>query len=157
MNNRTPPGRIDGEAFLNIIDATPLIAIDLVLRNQEGQVLLGKRTNRPALGYWFVPGGRILKNERLHEALTRIASDELGLRLDKEETALLGAYEHIYEDNFLGRDTVNTHYVVLAYQHTLSEAVPLAPDAQHSKLQWWGVDDLMDSNDVHDNTKSYFQ
>ena len=51
--------------FLHIVDATPLVSIDLVLRNERDEVLLGQRKNRPAQGIWFVPGGRIRKNERV--------------------------------------------------------------------------------------------
>jgi colanic acid biosynthesis protein WcaH len=43
--------------FKKIVESTPLISIDLVVRNDQGSVLLGKRTNRPAQNFWFVPGG----------------------------------------------------------------------------------------------------
>ena len=49
--------------FKTVIASTPLISIDLVIKNNTGRILLGKRTNRPAQGFWFVPGGRVLKDE----------------------------------------------------------------------------------------------
>ena len=63
----------EDELVLKIIDATPLISIDLIILNSNDEILLGKRNNRPAKGYWFVPGGRIRKNETLKQALSRIA------------------------------------------------------------------------------------
>lgn len=57
--------RLSDEDFLNIIDKTPLIAIDLIIKNPDGDVLLGKKLNEPAKDKWFVPGGRILKNESI--------------------------------------------------------------------------------------------
>ncbi len=48
--------------FKTVINSTPLISVDLVIKNNEGQILLGKRTNRPAKGFWFVPGGWVLKD-----------------------------------------------------------------------------------------------
>jgi len=48
--------KIDKKHVLEIIEATPLVSIDLVIRNPSNKVLLGKRNNRPAMGYWFVPG-----------------------------------------------------------------------------------------------------
>lgn len=56
------------EKFLQTVDATPLVAIDLIVPNQNGGYLLGHRVNKPAQGFWFVPGGRIRKNERLDDA-----------------------------------------------------------------------------------------
>ena len=46
---------LDDKTFLRVIEATPLVSIDLLVRNERGQVLLGKRANRPAQGLWFVP------------------------------------------------------------------------------------------------------
>jgi colanic acid biosynthesis protein WcaH len=142
--------------FLQIIGATPLVSIDLIVRNKEGMVLLGKRINRPAKGYWFVPGGRIRKNERLADALQRIARAELGLSLTLNPSKLLGAYEHIYDDNFFGEEGVNTHYVVLAYEYYLEEGMQIILDDQHSEAKWWPIDDLLNSPEVHENTKAYF-
>jgi len=70
--------KIDKKHVLEIIEATPLVSIDLVIRNPSNKVLLGKRNNRPAMGYWFVPGGRIFKNETINQALKRISEVELG-------------------------------------------------------------------------------
>ena len=54
---------LDKDTFSTVIQNTPLISIDLIVENKKGQILLGKRVNEPALGYWFVPGGRIFKDE----------------------------------------------------------------------------------------------
>lgn len=43
----------------------PLVSIDLMIKNAQDQMLWGRRNNRPAQGYWFVPSGRICKNEGL--------------------------------------------------------------------------------------------
>jgi colanic acid biosynthesis protein WcaH len=50
--------------FKDLIENAPLVSIDLIVRQREG-ILLGKRVNRPAQGFWFVPGGRVYKNESL--------------------------------------------------------------------------------------------
>ena len=65
---------MDTQKVLNIIDATPLVSVDLIIENRLKQILLGKRVNRPAQGYWFVPGGRILKNETIKDAIKRIST-----------------------------------------------------------------------------------
>ncbi len=60
--------------FKTIIEHAPLISIDLVVENKQGEVLLGRRNNRPAQGYWFVPGGRILKDELMSDAFKRLTA-----------------------------------------------------------------------------------
>ncbi len=58
------------DAFLAVVRDAPLVSIDLVLPDDVGRLLMGLRTNEPARGSWFVPGGRILKDEPLDEAIT---------------------------------------------------------------------------------------
>lgn len=143
------------EDFARIIAATPLVSIDLILRNPQGQILLGYRRNRPAQDTWFVPGGRIRKNERLADAWRRIARVELGITLDAPR--LLGVYEHLYDDNALDLPGVGTHYVVLACEADLPAGAALQPDQQHAQLHWWEIAALLASPDVHANTKAYFE
>ncbi len=148
--------KLDDSKFIQIVDATPLVSVDLIIKNAEGAVLLGKRVNRPAAGYWFVPGGRIRKNELLRNAIQRVADFELGLSPATENLRFLGVYEHFYGDNYLGHEGIGTHYVVLAYEYLLQDSRPLKKDDQHSELRWWKVDDLLNCSDVHKNTKAYF-
>ena len=152
---------ISDKQFLHIIDNTPLVSIDLIIEDIQGNVLLGKRTNRPAQGYWFVPGGRIRKNETIADAITRIASTELGIDLSINDVQLIGSYDHIYDDNYLGEDGVNTHYVVLAYSLKLPGVIEVSTDRieddQHSEMRYWAKEALLEADDVHPNTKAYFR
>jgi colanic acid biosynthesis protein WcaH len=66
------PKKLNKEEFIEVLDRTPLIAIDLIIKDEKNRILLGKRTNEPAKGMWFVPGGRIFKNESIEEAFKRI-------------------------------------------------------------------------------------
>jgi len=139
------------------VDLSPLVSIDLVLTREDGSALLGRRTNKPAQGFWFVPGGRILKNERLQDALERIVRRELGPNVPTTGWRWLGAYEHFYDDNFAGADGVSTHYVVLAVSRTVtgSEA-EIVMDEQHDELCWMAPEALLARSDVHANSRAYF-
>jgi colanic acid biosynthesis protein WcaH len=149
--------KMEEKYILEIIKATPLVSVDLIIRNPSEKVLLGKRTNRPAKGYWFVPGGRIIKNETINQALKRISEVEVGLDLSADAPSLLGAYDHIYEDNFLNVKGINTHYVVLAFVIALQQEIEVKSDEQHTELKWWGIDKLLQDQTVHQNTKVYFR
>jgi len=142
------------EIFECIIKNTPLISIDLIVKNKEGKILLGKRKNRPAQGYYFVPGGRIFKNETIEEAFRNISKNELGLDLDIKNAKFLGVYQHFYEDNFFNED-FGTHYVVLAYEVEISDLLEL-PEEQHDEYLWLTPEEILKNSKVHQYTKNYF-
>ena len=146
---------LDKETFRTVVRSAPLVSIDLVVINSQGQVLLGQRTNRPAQGFWFVPGGRILKNEAMAAAFLRLSKAELGLASELGDAEFLGVYEHFYTDNFSGTD-FSTHYVVLGYRLVHDLDLNSLPDAQHPSYRWFDVAELLASVQVHDNTKAYF-
>ncbi|SIT42848.1 GDP-mannose mannosyl hydrolase [Paraburkholderia ribeironis] len=144
--------------FLDVVRLTPLVAIDLIVSDADGRVLLGHRRNRPARGTWFVPGGRIQKNETLDAAFARIADAELGLaNLTRAAARFEGVFEHHYSDNFAAEPHVSTHYIVLAYALSLTSAAPIGRLDQHSEYLWLTPSELLVRTDVHENTKAYFR
>lgn len=155
-----PPVVLTEECFRQVVENAPLISVDLILRNMDDQVLLGLRTNRPARGSWFVPGGRVRKGESIALALVRVAKEELGTDHELRHASFLGVYEHFYEDSVFGADAAQdgTHYIVLGYQVSDVSAA-FAPrcseNVQHSRLKWWGIREALQSTDVHEYTKAY--
>ncbi|REL30184.1 GDP-mannose mannosyl hydrolase [Thalassotalea euphylliae] len=141
--------------FKFVVESTPLISIDLVVKNLEGNVLLGLRHNRPAKGYWFVPGGRILKNEPLEVAFTRLVKEELNHDMQMEDAKFWGVFQHFYDDSVFN-DEVTTHYVVLAYEMVLDIDIPSLPKQQHSKYKWFTSAEILKCDMVHEHTKWYF-
>lgn len=142
--------------FLNVIAKTPLVSIDLIIKNHIGQILLGKRSNPPAQNYWFVPGGRIRKNETFDQAFTRLTLQELGQSFSLKESSFLSPYQHFYEESVFD-ESISTHYVVLAYQLTVNEDLLNLPFEQHHHYQWFHINDLLKDELVHPFTKDYFR
>lgn len=140
-----------------VVRLAPVVSLDLVIRNTRGEALLGLRNNEPAKGWYFVPGGMILKNEPLREAFARILKTETNLAGNLEDARLLGAYEHFYPNNRFGEDGYGTHYVVLAYALTLAGTTAVRGDDQHGELRWWDEAALLASPNVHHNSKAYFR
>lgn len=155
MSQRQSSPWLDKAQFQQIVAATPLISLDLIVRNSQGQVLLGRRLNRPAQGYWFVPGGRVRKDERLDAAFLRLTQEELGLAASRDSARLLGPYEHFYADNFSGTE-FTTHYVVLGYELAWQGQQDALPISQHDQYRWFEVADLLQDPSVHQHTKNYF-
>lgn len=154
---------LNDETFRTVVAATPLVSIDLVVENAAGEILLGERRNRPAQGFWFVPGGRVLKNEPLDAAFHRLTEAELGQVFERGEAVWLGVFEHFYCDSVFGEADAadshgapDTHYVVLAYRLRVAESVVLNPPAaQHGRYRWWRPEDMRESMAVHGNTRAY--
>ena len=153
MNTSTT--QLAAEQFLQVIDHTPLVAIDLVVRDAHGRVLLGRRRNEPARGYWFVPGGRICKGETLDEAFLRISAAELGTAVPRTHARSLGAFTHLYDTNFMGVPGITTHYVVLAYELLLQLAPDSLPTDQHDALHWWEPEQARADETVHRHVLPY--
>jgi colanic acid biosynthesis protein WcaH len=152
-----PPNFLSHSDLDSVIRLAPLVAIDLIIRNGRGEVLLGLRNNEPAKGFYFVPGGMVVKNELLADAFARILKNETGWTAELKTARPLGVFEHFYDNNRSGKAGYGTHYVVLGYAlDWTADGAPKA-DEQHADLRWWPVAELMASNRVHENTKAYFR
>lgn len=148
--------RLDRADFLQLVRTAPLVSVDLVVRDPAGRALVGWRVNRPARDAWFVPGGRVYKDERLDDAFRRITAAELGRASERSAASFLGVFEHLYDDNGLDAPGVGTHYVVLAYGLHVDGDFRL-PDAQHSAWRWMTSAELLAEPAVHPNTRAYFE
>lgn len=150
--------RTDKE-HLELVSKAALPSIDLILRRNDGRVVLGLRKNRPAKGCWFPLGGIINKDERLNAAFARISLTEANYELHLDDAERFPAFEHFYPDNFANVPGIGTHYVVtpcfIEFSGDLSK-FPLGDASQHSEYRWWSKEDLLASQAVHDNAKQFF-
>ena len=150
-------GFISDEKFASIVSSAPIVSVDLVIEKNDREFLLGLRENRPARGFWFVPGGRILKNERISQAIGRVMNQEVGLGESDYETRLIGVFEHFYDDSAFDQIAeTSTHYVAIGYHISVNQAVEiLKPDSQHSELRWFSIEQIEDSQNVHRYSQDY--
>ena len=146
--------RLSKKLFSFIIENTPLISIDLVIENSKGEVVLCKRINEPAKGYWFVPGGRVFKDETLDAAFERIAKEELGINAKRSDAEFIGIYEHFYTNNVFN-DDFSTHYIVLGHKIISDEQLLL--NNQYEAYRLFTPKELLESDSVHKYTKNYFK
>ncbi len=146
---------LPADKFRSIIELTPLVSIDLVVKSAQGKYLLGLRTNRPAQNFWFVPGGRIQKGESLAVAFKRLTKQELGKELSIEQAKLLGPFDHFYDDCVFGCET-STHYIAIAYELIIDQPIS-PPNQQHSEYYWASINEIISRNDIHENVKAYFK
>jgi len=143
--------KLNPEIFKCVVENAPLISIDFIVKDNNGKILLGKRVNEPAKGYWFTIGGRIFKNETIENAQKRILKEELNY--EKEfNPKFIGIYEHFYDTGF---HNIPTHYVNLAYEIEIK--LYELPKEQHSEYRWFELEELLEAGDVHKYVKDYFK
>ena len=142
--------------FLDIIKLTPLCSIDILIKFKK-KYLFGLRSNRPAKGYYFVPGGRILKNENYEFTIKRILKNELGLSIKNIKYEFLGIYNHIYEDNVFNVKKINTHYFVCAIMINFNRIINLRSDYQHDKFILQTKSEALKNKRIHKFCKIYLK
>jgi len=144
---------LENDEFIRVVKNAPLVSLDLIIRSKDNELLVGMRVNEPAAGSWFVPGGRIRKDESIEDAFLRITKTELGKSYSIGQARLLGAFTHKYPTNFADIPGISTHYVVLAYELQIDIDPEQLPMDQHSEYRWVGKNS--DLTKVHPNTKAY--
>ena len=155
MAGGKPPGYLYGRELEALIRNSPMTSIDLVIRDRNDRILLGRRVNEPAAGTWFVPGGRILKNESLSTAFRRICLDEIGRRYAISDARFLGPFEHFYDTNVLLIEGLSAHYIVLAYEVRVGDNYEPHAKDQHTEYKWFSREDA--DPDIHKYAAAYFQ
>jgi colanic acid biosynthesis protein WcaH len=103
---------IPEETYRQIVEFMPITCVDLIIRHNN-KILMVKRKNRPAKGEWWMPGGRILKNETCEDAAIRKAKEESGL--DVKIVKPLIFEETIFEDSNLDGIKTGTHTINVSF------------------------------------------
>ncbi|MDP2849309.1 MAG: NUDIX hydrolase [Humidesulfovibrio sp.] len=83
-----PNAGLPEDVFLFISALTPLVNVDLLIRDRNGRVLLAWRDDPYYECGWHVPGGILRYQESLEERLQKTAEHELGCRVDVEQPRL---------------------------------------------------------------------
>lgn len=153
------------EDYLEVVKKTQVVSIDLIITDNNGKILVGKRKNAPARGTYFVPGGRVFKNETLDQGFKRILKDEIGITdLRKIRRNFNCVTDHIYPNNFadaldINGDAIPMHFVCIGinvYIEPNTEFDMKTFQIQHEDSLWLTQKELLLHKNVHEYTKRYF-
>lgn len=122
----------DGQ-YRDIIEVLPILCVDIMIRNHNGEYLLIKRANEPLKGLWWVVGGRVLKGETLKQAATRKTFEEIGLKTNSFK--FVGYYEDTYEKNPFGSATA-LHSVSVVFSTMIDEDFQIKLDYQSTSWKY---------------------
>jgi colanic acid biosynthesis protein WcaH len=118
--------------YRRMLSVMPVVCVDMVVVCDD-QFVLVKRANAPHQGKWFVPGGRMTKNETLHEAVQRKLFEETGVRAAAPQ--LIAVAEHFNVPGYLANQ--DTHILSFAFLTRVRRRVPLRVDGQSSDARWF--------------------
>ncbi len=90
-----PSAGLPEDVFLFVSRLTPLINVDLLIRNRRSQTLLTWRDDGYYKAGWHIPGGIIRYKEKISERINAVARTELGAEI-KTDHILLALNEYIH-------------------------------------------------------------
>lgn len=97
------------EVFCFVSQLTPLINVDLLIKNRSGQTLLTWRQDSFYGPAWHIPGGIIRFKENIGDRIAKVAEIELGCRVRFSP-------KPINVQNMINRDRdVRGHFISLLY------------------------------------------
>lgn len=114
----------NGWLFNRIINYTPLVSIDLIIKNSIGEYLLNLRGRHPAYHKWFFFGGSIKKPEKPRDAFIRICNREFfkRIKVDFKDAKLTKLAVHQYKENrssYVNKIENGIQYFVLCYEYEI--------------------------------------
>lgn len=117
LKNIHPELGLGEELFLQISSLVPIVNVDLLVYNDNGQFLLARRDDPHCGKGWHVPGGCIRFKETCEERIRKVAQKELGISqisFDKNPIKVFEIIEH--EHRPIENQNERAHFITLVYK-----------------------------------------
>lgn len=101
---KKPLDGLPKEIFKFVSRITPLINVDLLIKDEKGRTLLSWRDDKLAGRGWHVPGGIIRFKERFENRIKKVSESEIGtiVKFDSEPIAIKELFaEHNVRGHFI--------------------------------------------------------
>lgn len=148
-----PAKGLPEEVFLFITSITPMVNVDLLIKNEKKQTLLTWRNDDQHTPGWHIPGGVIRYKEKASDRIEAVAMNELGARMKfKEEPVAIN-------EIILAELKERAHFLSFLYECSL--ASPLDENLEYKvgapeKGKWAWHDKCPDNLiKVHDIYREY--
>ena len=121
---------IPQDLYNEILSTMPIICVDGIIQ-KGGETLLLLRDNEPEKGKWWFPGGRVLKGERLEDAIIRKIKEETGLLCEVLEML------DITQTSFTtGPNDIPVHTINVCFTLKIKSGV-VSLDSEHNEYGWF--------------------
>lgn len=112
-------------------------AVDIVILNKKGQVLLGERLAKAGFGTWGFPGGHIRFNEKIKECAKRELEEELGSGIKIEIIDKVISVRESWVPPYY------IHHIAITLEAVYQEGEPKVMEPEScKKWQWFDFDNL---------------
>lgn len=113
-----PSLELPEEVFLFISRITPIVNVDLLIKDENGRTLLSWRDDQFAGAGWHLPGGIVRFKEKLEERLQKVAEKEIGAAVEFEPIP-------IAINQIICKHNTRGHFISVLYKCFLSsEYIP---------------------------------
>lgn len=137
QNFTSEAGFIRKELYHIILESLPIPCVDLLIKNQKGEILLVKRRNEPAKDKWWVPGGRVLHGERRIDAAKRKLNEECGLGGNAFRE--IGSFEFIFNTP----ENKTYHNIATLFEVEIDNEATVMLDEQSDGYCWKAAEEWL--------------
>jgi colanic acid biosynthesis protein WcaH len=129
-----PSSGLPNEVFYYISKTTPLVNVDLLIKDEDGRTLLSWRDDRYTGKGWHVPGGIVRFKEALETRIKKVAEIEIGASVIFDPVPI--ALNQI----ILPERDIRSHFISILYKCFLSKTFILQNNGlsieDNGYLQW---------------------
>jgi colanic acid biosynthesis protein WcaH len=125
---------ISKDLYKQMLLNLPILCVDLIIQNSKGEYLLVKRDNEPVKGFWWIPGGRVIKNDDVYASAQKKCIQEIGV--DIEDWRVVGIYDDQYDTNAHGLETRIHTLSILCRTDVKVEYDEIKLDEQSSDIEY---------------------
>lgn len=120
-----PSEGLPEEIFLFVSRITPIINVDLLIKNEQNQTLLTWRDDGYYPAGWHIPGGIVRYKEKISDRIKAVAASELGARIKFKKESL------VVNEVIIPARRNRGHFISLLYECTLIS--PLDENLKYEK------------------------
>jgi colanic acid biosynthesis protein WcaH len=124
---------IPQQLYNQILENVPIACVDIAVVS-GGKILLVLRKDAPARGQWWLPGGRVLKGEKMRATARRKALEEVGI--DCHVGPIIHTAETIFPDGPGGIPVHSINSCFLLYPVDANAANDVQLDNHHADHRW---------------------
>ncbi len=144
-----PSDGLPDEVFFYVSRTTPLVNVDLLVKDENGRILLSWRDDQYAGKGWHLPGGIVRFKESLETRVKKVAETEIRASVDFDPNPM--AINQIIIEEYKNR----AHFISILYKCLLSSAfVPENKEISNTEpgyIMWHDTcpDNLLQCHDIY--------
>lgn len=129
--------------FAKTVQYYPMVSVNIILKNDKDEYLWVKRKNNPAIGEWWVPGGRLFNGETIAQGAVAVLKNETGITGELiyqspeyfeeifDATSWDNTDRHIYPS-----DIESVHYLGTVVVMKIKNQTKIKLDDQSKEYKW---------------------